>query len=61
MDEFRLMVFPIVLGKGLQAFGDAGATKSLALVEYKPFLRSRAHFGVVSFHQCTQTPRGIAQ
>jgi dihydrofolate reductase len=36
VDEFRLMVFPIVLGKGLQLFGDAGATKALELVESRP-------------------------
>jgi dihydrofolate reductase len=35
-DELRLMVFPILLGKGLQAFGDAGATKALELVESRP-------------------------
>ncbi len=36
VDELRLMVFPIVLGKGLQAFGDAGATNALELVESRP-------------------------
>ena len=36
VDEFRLMVFPIVLGKGLQLFGDTGATKALELVESRP-------------------------
>jgi dihydrofolate reductase len=36
VDEIRLMVFPIVLGKGLQAFGDAGATNALELVESRP-------------------------
>jgi len=36
VDEFRLMVFPIVLGMGKQLFGDTGATKGLELVESKP-------------------------
>ena len=36
VDEFRLIVFPIVLGKGLQLFGDTGATKALELVESRP-------------------------
>ena len=36
VDELRLMVFPIVLGEGLQAFGDAGATNALELVEARP-------------------------
>ena len=36
VDELRLMVFPIVLGKGLQLFGDTGATKALELVESRP-------------------------
>ena len=33
VDELRLMVFPIVLGKGKQLFGETGATKALELVE----------------------------
>jgi len=36
VDELRLMVFPIVLGKGTQLFGDTGATRALELVESKP-------------------------
>ena len=36
VDEFRLMVFPVVLGKGKQLFGDTGATKTLELVESRP-------------------------
>jgi dihydrofolate reductase len=36
VDEFRLMVFPTVLGKGKQLFGDTGATKALELVESRP-------------------------
>jgi dihydrofolate reductase len=36
VDEFRLMVFPIVLGMGKQLFGDTSGTKSLELVESKP-------------------------
>jgi dihydrofolate reductase len=33
VDELRLMVFPMVLGKGKQLFGETGATKALELVE----------------------------
>jgi dihydrofolate reductase len=36
VDEYRLMVFPIVLGTGKRLFGDTGETKSLELVESKP-------------------------
>ena len=36
VDEFRLMVFPIVLGTGKQLFGDTSATKALELVESRP-------------------------
>ena len=36
VDEFRLMVFPTVLGMGKQLFGDTGATKALELVEARP-------------------------
>lgn len=36
VDELRLMVFPVVLGKGKQLFGDTGATKALALAESRP-------------------------
>ena len=36
VDEFRLMVFPVVLGKGKQLFGDTSATKALELVESRP-------------------------
>ena len=36
VDELRLMVFPLVLGKGKQLFGDTGATKALELVESRP-------------------------
>src|SRR6187551_1699307 len=36
VDEFRLMVFPTVLGMGKQLFGDTGTTKSLELVECRP-------------------------
>src|SRR5919199_1146948 len=32
VDEYRLMVFPVVLGKGKRLFGDSGAPKSLGLV-----------------------------
>lgn len=35
IDEYRLMVFPIVLGGGRRLFEDAGAQRSLRLVEAK--------------------------
>lgn len=37
IDEYRLMVFPIVLGSGKRLFKDGGDTKALRLVESKPF------------------------
>jgi dihydrofolate reductase len=36
VDEYRLMVFPIVLGSGKRLFGDASASKRLRLVESRP-------------------------
>jgi dihydrofolate reductase len=36
VDELRLMVFPIVLGAGLQLFGDTSSTTRLQLVESRP-------------------------
>jgi dihydrofolate reductase len=36
IDEYRLMVFPIVLGKGKRLFGDVGETRALRLVDTKP-------------------------
>jgi dihydrofolate reductase len=36
IDEYRLMVFPIVVGKGKRLFGDVGETKALRLVDTKP-------------------------
>jgi dihydrofolate reductase len=36
VDELRLMVFPIVLGKGKRLFEDAEETKAMDLVEAKP-------------------------
>ena len=35
VDELRLMVFPVVLGKGKRLFGDPGAKKTLRLVDSK--------------------------
>jgi dihydrofolate reductase len=35
-DEYRLMVFPVVLGAGKRLFGDTSAMKGLRLVETKP-------------------------
>ena len=36
VDEYRLMVFPVVLGSGKRLFGDTSATKPLELAESKP-------------------------
>lgn len=36
VDEYRLMVFPTVLGRGKRLFGDPGEPKSLTLAESKP-------------------------
>jgi len=37
VDEYRLMVFPTVLGSGFRLFGTADETKHLRLVDTKPF------------------------
>jgi dihydrofolate reductase len=36
VDEYRLMVFPILLGAGKRLFGDAKATNALRLMEARP-------------------------
>jgi dihydrofolate reductase len=36
IDEYRLMVFPIVVGGGKRLFGDGGATASMELVDTQP-------------------------
>jgi dihydrofolate reductase len=36
IDEYRLMVYPIVLGAGARLFDDSGAQVTLRLVEAKP-------------------------
>jgi dihydrofolate reductase len=36
VDEMRLMVLPVVLGKGTRLFGDTSARKPLELVESRP-------------------------
>jgi dihydrofolate reductase len=36
VDEYRLMVFPIVVGKGKRLFGDTEETKIMELVDTKP-------------------------
>src|SRR5215204_937512 len=36
VDEYRLMVFPIVVGKGKRLFGDVGETRAVRLVDTKP-------------------------
>jgi dihydrofolate reductase len=37
VDEYRLFVYPVVLGRGHRLFEDATATASLRLVEARPF------------------------
>jgi dihydrofolate reductase len=36
VDEYRLMVFPVVLGSGKRLFADPGDTTALRLVEARP-------------------------
>ena len=36
VDEYRLMVFPIVLGSGKRLFAEGGPTRTLRLVDSKP-------------------------
>jgi dihydrofolate reductase len=36
IDEYRLMVFPVVVGNGRRLFGDVGETRTLRLVDTKP-------------------------
>ena len=36
VDEYRLMIFPVVLGDGKQLFSDTSTTKSLQLMDSKP-------------------------
>jgi dihydrofolate reductase len=36
VDEYRLMVFPVLLGSGKRLFGDTGTTKALRLAESQP-------------------------
>jgi dihydrofolate reductase len=35
IDEYRLMVHPVVVGKGKRLFGDVGETRDLRLVDTK--------------------------
>ena len=36
IEEYRLMVFPIVVGKGKRLFGDTQRTKAMKLVDTRP-------------------------
>ena len=36
VDEYRLMLFPIVVGKGKRLFGDVGETRAMRLEDTKP-------------------------
>ena len=45
VDEFRLMVFPVVLGSGERLFPDSPAKRTLQLVKTTPFAT-----GVVVHH-----------
>ena len=36
VDEYRLMVFPVVLGQGKKLFADDGVRQSLSVVEARP-------------------------
>jgi len=36
IDEYRLMVFPILVGKGKRLFEDVGETRAMRLVDTKP-------------------------
>jgi dihydrofolate reductase len=36
IDEYRLMVFPLVVGRGKRLFGDREETKVMELVDTKP-------------------------
>ncbi|MDQ3436304.1 MAG: dihydrofolate reductase family protein [Actinomycetota bacterium] len=36
VDEYRLMVFPIVVGRGKRLFGDVGERRAMRLVDTKP-------------------------
>ena len=37
IDEYRLMIFPVVLGSGMRLFPDGSEKKALKLVESKMF------------------------
>jgi dihydrofolate reductase len=37
VDEYRMLVYPVVLGRGMRLFGDATGVPALRLVESHPF------------------------
>jgi class 3 adenylate cyclase/dihydrofolate reductase len=53
IDEYRLMVFPLVLGSGTQLFGGLRNTRHLRLVHSITF---RSGVTVLTYHQADQVP-----
>lgn len=43
VDEYRLMVFPIILGGGMRLFGDGGDRRALELVDSRAFATGVAY------------------
>lgn len=53
IDEYRLMVFPVVLGSGTQLFGDSRTTRHLRLVDSRTF---RSGVTVLTYRPADQVP-----